>query len=441
MSTPCATPLARPSRGSVAVAAGGGALLLGILLGCGDASPAAGDREVASAAPSASAAPTVSASAVPTHDPGTVPSAPTPRPPRPSAPPLDPPTFTRMPASPASRADAAGVPGFLDDQRLMLIGDGVVNVIDLESGDAYAIRTGSAISAWATTRDPANVALLERTGRLTVWDATRGALVRSWARPAPSEPDYTAVALSRDGARIAVATDGLVVLDVASGEQRFQKDLPSPAFGMGFTGDVVGVTSNNTKVLAWIVESGAAAGSESFATGGTFGVAISPDARWAAGGAVDGHGLQVADLRGTGTLRQLVGDTTCDAHIAPAFSADSRHVYALGGSKWIKGFDTGTWAPYASYYAPAGRLIDAHADDLSRVLTRDAEGADPRVIELASHREVRLAGADREASFAMSSDGTRVVAHARAAVQVWNATDGALVYRVELKAPPAVAAP
>jgi hypothetical protein len=377
-------------------------------------SSAPGAASSAAAPLAAPAVPTVVAAPIVSHAPGSVPSA---APPRRStiegaSPPLDPPTFTRLPASPGKRSDVGGTADFTPAGQLLLTDTGVVHVIDPESGEGFSVRTGSPIVASAASG--ARLALLEATGRLTVWETTSGTLARTWKRPALTDADVPMVVLSRDGARVAVASTSIAVLDVATGASLLERTPDVPAFGLELSGAEVGYTVNNLVVHVAAVDGGAVLAEQGFETTATFAVAVSPDTRWGAGAAPAGHGLAVADLRAKGGVRQLVGDTTCDAHISPAFSADSRHVYARGGSKWIKGFETGTWRPYASYHARPDQEIVGHADDLSRVLVARA-GEPPRVVVVSNQREISL----REVPPTIESFGLSVSVLAEVVASPW----------------------
>ncbi len=408
-------------------------VLAALLLGaCSDPAPDERAEVAPSSAPAPSAAevPPVSAKPVVSHAPGTVVSAaPPPRPKVEGAPPpLDPPTFTRLAAAAGKRGDVKGAAGFLRDGSVMLTDTGVVHVIDPASGEGFTVRTGSPIAASAVVE--ARLALLETTGRLTVWDASSGALLRTWQRPEAADAGYPLVALSRDGARVAVAFGAIAVLDVPSGATLLERTPDVAPFALELSGPELGYTANNVLALVVAVEGGAAVAEQGFDTGATFGVAISPDTRWGAGAAPAGHGLQVADLRNKNGGRQLVGDTTCDAHISPMFSADSRHVYAVAGSKWVKGFETGSWKPYASYHARPDQQIVSFADDLSRVLVA-REGEAPRVVVVSNQREVALRDVPPKIeSFSLSPDGLRVLGRSEHGATVWQATDGAVLYTI-----------
>jgi WD40 repeat protein len=126
--------------------------------------------------------------------------------------------------------------------------------------------------------------------------------------------------------------------------------------------------------------------------------------------------------------RQLVTVNACEEHITPFFSSDGRRVFARGGTRWIKGFETGTWKPYASYHARAGEEVDTVADDLSRVaVTRG--GADPGVVTVETGAVVKLARPlPEQTSYVMSPDGLLVAGAMDGVARVWSAKTGAVLY-------------
>ena len=215
--------------------------------------------------------------------------------------------------------------------------------------------------------------------------------------------------------------------------------------------ELVATTEMNVRARAWSLSDGAERANVSFDTGATFSVAVSPDGRFAAGSAPAGHGLQAAAFSRPDEPRQLIGDTTCDAHIFPRFSADSTLLVARGGPRWVRAFETASFAPHATYRAPDGWVLVADADDLARVLVYDTLAKRLRIVVLSDRRQVELAepkrigapgapppkGAEAWAeaheswSFTFSSDGALLVGAGPEGITVWNAAEGRVTYRLE----------
>ncbi len=215
------------------------------------------------------------------------------------------------------------------------------------------------------------------------------------------------------------------------------------AFGAG--GKELVVSENSHEVEVFSADTGAKLpGGGEAQTGGTFGLSISLDGRWAAASAPDGHVLQVFDVH-TWSLRQLVAVASDREHVIPFFSPDSRLVFAQGGSRWVKGFEVGTSKPYASYHAVEGRAVGDCAADLSRVIvTADTDAAPaprasprpsqgPVVVTVGNATETPLERpfADADTYYHVSPDGALVAAAQAASVRVWSAKTGRVTFLLE----------
>jgi WD40 repeat protein len=191
------------------------------------------------------------------------------------------------------------------------------------------------------------------------------------------------------------------------------------------------VTGNNTQVAAFAIDGGAKLpGGGSGDTGGTFGIALSPDGRFAAASAPAGHGLQVFDVHAwSPRTLVVVPEGACKEHVSPVFSPNGRFVFAWGGSRWVKGFEAGSWKPYASYHAPPGREVVAAAADLSRVVVTREDGRDAMLVNVGNGAETKLERAFAEsATYAISDDGQHVAGTAGNVVRVWSAKTGRIEY-------------
>lgn len=413
-------------------------LLAAQLLGCpsNPGAPAASSTASAAAAASPSpvtmgdAAPAPSTSAAVVHEPGSLPPLPSSHPgpsAHPTEPPGAPPLFSRL-AVPAKSRKAEQTPrsaGFVGrGATLAITFDRGVDFIDPQKGTGFSLTTHARVTLQAMSADESLVAVADDTGRTTLWDTRKGSLRRAW--PAAGET----MVLAADGAKLAMAGPALVVWDTATGAEALRVEDTS-AFGMAFgaNGKELVATTNNIVVAAYDLKTGAKLSEGGAQTGGTFGIDVSPDGRWAAASAPDGHGMQVFDVHAWGP-RQLVVIEACSEHIFPRFSRSGRFIFAFAGSLWVKGFEAGTWKPYASYRAPAGRELASAADDLSRVVVTREQRA-PVVVTVETKAETKLDGAFEEpASYEISADGLFVAAALSGAARVWSTKTGRLVYEV-----------
>jgi WD40 repeat protein len=392
------------------------------------APPAATAEPVRSAAPSAS--PPSSASAARpaiTHEPGTLP-APAPKKESAGSAKVPPtaakiaPARSRKVGAPVSRVAFPGKGG-----RAALLREAGLDVIDLAGGGGFSLRHGGA-DAIAVSADEKRIALAGG-GQISLWDYATGALLHAFPE------DAGQIAFSPDGARLAIAGEGLLaVREVATGKELMRQKIDENAFGLSFGagGKELVITAMNTMVAVFAADTGARGpGGGGAETGATFGIGLSPDGQWAAASAPSGHGMQVFAVHGWGP-RTLVTlpDGSCQEHIFVEFSADGRHLYAHGGSRWVKGFDVGAgFKPYGSYHAPKGRSVRANAGDLSRVVTSKEDDTDATLITVSSGAETKLerpfAGS---ASYALSEDGLRLAGWAGGEVRVWSAKSGKVEY-------------
>lgn len=302
-----------------------------------------------------------------------------------------------------------------------------IDFIDPQKGTGFSITIGAEVSLIAMSSDGSRLALADGAERITLWDTGAGKLLHTWKVAA------TDMILSADGSKLAAATaTKLLAWDAASFAEVFAIEPEAPVFGLAFTAGAkeIVATSNNVSVLAYDLATRKQLGGGGAETGGTFGIALSPDGRWAAASAPAGHGMQVFDVRSWGP-RQLVVIEDCKEHVFPRFASNGRFVFAHGGSRWVKGFEAGSWKPYASYHAPPDREVASAADDLSRVVVT-GEGKPPAVVVVESKAETRLERpfGGGEASYSISGDGQFVAAASGGEARIWAAKTGRIVYEV-----------
>lgn len=152
------------------------------------------------------------------------------------------------------RHDASITMLALSSRGLVVTGstDGVAKVRDLVTGRTTVpeLRQGAAVVGGGFWPDGRTVAVLALDGRLRLWDAADGRLVREIAGP-----DRIADAsFSRDSAAVATIDEGgaLRVTDVATGTHHFAAELPGPGAQVLFsrTADVLAAVSGG-EVRAW----------------------------------------------------------------------------------------------------------------------------------------------------------------------------------------------
>jgi hypothetical protein len=119
----------------------------------------------------------------------------------------------------------------------------------------------------------------------------------------------------------------------------------------------------------------------------------------------------------------------CQHHIGPSFSPDGRIVLAESLGRWVKGFEVGSWRPYASYHAPPGRALASAAADLTRVVVTRADGSAPAVVTVANETEVALERPfAEESTYTISPDGLHVAGVSKGAMRLWSAKTGRIEY-------------
>lgn len=342
---------------------------------------------------------------------------------------------------------------YVGRSAVALVDGAKLHWISIEDGSGFTLDAGAPVASFEVTSDGSVLAVVDSLGRLGVWDSRSArSLLEANVKPAESG-DATLLGLSRSGSHLVAVGAELVLFDLRERAERWRTAAPPGCGDVAVGDELVAVTSMNLRAQAWSLRDGAERAELAFDTGATFQVAVSPDARFAAGSAPAGHGLQAASFARPDELRQLIGDTTCDAHVFPRFSADSKLLVARGGSRWVRAFEAASFAPHATYRAPDGWVLVADADDLSRVLVYDNLAKRLRIVALADRRQVELSAPTRpeapsapptedaasvpwaEAheswSFSFSSDGALLVGASPHGVTVWRSADGKVSYRLE----------
>lgn len=403
--------------------------------GSGTPSTGASAPQQSSAAPSAVPSAEPSAAPAVTHEPGTVPPAATHHPSEPPKEPLPPPVRTRLPAQKSRKSPSLSVRGFPAKGPLLeLASREAILFIDVTTGAGYSINEAE-VEYLAFSPDDSRLAIAGN-GRVTLWDTAKGTLLHTF-------PGATsALSFSHDGKRLAVGRElppdngGLVIYDVEKGTELKQIKGYSMPFQIELSksGKEVAVQFLNISVEVYSTETGTKIGNGGGAeTGGTFSFIISPDGRYAAASAPGGHGMVASEISGW-SPRTLITVDDCKEHIWPFFSKSGTLLFGKGGNKFIKGFETATWKPYASYHAPAGRWVVSSANDLSKVVVTQAETMSRAVVvTVETGAEVPLERAfvgtsEMTPSYEISPDGKYVVGSGGDSLLVWSAKTGKVEY-------------
>jgi WD40 repeat protein len=297
-------------------------------------------------------------------------------------------------------------------------------VVDVAKGAGFMITTHAEPQSFALSGDESSLAVSDGSGRVTLWDTRKGALLRSF--PLGGDP----VALSPDGSTLVAGGQSLLAWDTRAGTELLHlPDTQAYDFGFADGGQEI-VTASSTQVVTYDRSGKVKPGGGGAETGGTFATIVSPNGRFAASSAPDGHGLQVFEVHSWGP-RQLVVIDACEEHVWPHFSQNGRLVFAKGGPRWVKGFEVGSFKPYASYHATGGRELAAFADDLTRVVVTRA-GVDAAVVVVETKAEIKLEKAfGEEAGYSFSGDGRFIAGSAGKTVRVWDAKTAKVIHEIQ----------
>lgn len=360
------------------------------------------------------------------HEPGTVHSAVVVIPHDP--PPPAEPTFERFPTPAQVRKTPGALSGVSylgDGSSVAFLFDKGALVVDLPTGTGYLMTTHVGIASMELSDDKSLLAVRDTSDRLLLWEMPAGKLRRTW------KGIVSPVAFSRDAKRIAAADKAIAVWDTATGAESFRSEPTEGSVGalvFGKADKELVVMVNWYEVMVYDLERNVKIGGGTAETGATFAITLSPDGRWAAASSPAGHGLEVFDVHDW-KPRKLVESASCQEHIFPSFDASSTHVFAQGGDRFVKGFVTGSFAPWASFHAVGGSALASAAADLSRVvITRG--GKDPAVVTVETKTEKKLDKPfGQDVGYSISPDGRFVSAIENEKVaQVWDAKTGRVIF-------------
>lgn len=236
---------------------------------------------------------------------------------------------------------------------------------------------------------------------------------RAGGAPAPAGyASYmtTMGALSTDGSVMVVSTDRARIIEVATGATRCEGPADYAAFDLRFVDNdsaVVLVTSGHyTRIDAKtckVLDDGTSS------TGGTFVTLSSPDGKWVASSADDGHALELNATMPFKTKAVLAHAKDCQEHIGAWFSHDGSVLLSSGGFVWVKTFEVPSMKPIADY------RLDPHGTYDSVDLTDDGKHAVIRsgeklsVIDLATKKQL-CSFEEKGVSWIASSPDSKLIA-------------------------------
>lgn len=203
----------------------------------------------------------------------------------------------------------------------------------------------------------------DKANKVRVWDSNLGKLLADVVDVPPEE--IHDVVFSDDGTLLAMASTYAVIWDIDKKKKRCAT-TETTMHQIAFTRDQLSlVTTGVGNHARWDTTTCAEKATGSAATGGTFGSWASPDGKYAAAAAEDGHGLYLYEAKSFQEIERLAKSDGCMDHIGPLrFSRDGEILLASGSFKWFRSFRMDSKKTIASYTIP-------HADEVDMMLMFD----------------------------------------------------------------------
>lgn len=382
-------------------------------------------------APSASALPAIAPSA-----PSAAVSAPSPEASTSAAPSASPHTSAsvEVPVTPTPNVarpnDREGpvVVAWRPNGRAFAVGLGKkVSIVPIANGEARALPDRKTpVQALVFSVKGDRLAAVEEGGDVHVWDPSSGKLIADLSGGPPGE--VTSIAFSDDGAKLAVASSAVAIWDVGRKKKLCALE-ESWGFQMAFTRDLGSlVTTGNGQSARWDAATCAKKATGFASTGGTFGSWVSPDGKYVAAAAPDGHGLELFDARGFQGVEKLAKSFGCKDHVGPArFSRDGEILLVSGTYQWFRSFRVDSRKTIASYDVPRAEEVSSIVffDDGERLLVvRGDKGELVSATSKVVAYTLELKGAT---TFDISWDNHFLLGAGAGAAHVWDAATGKLV--------------
>lgn len=340
-----------------------------------------------------------------------------------------PPTPTPNVALP-NETEGPGVVAFRPNGRAFAAGLGnKVSIVPIAGGAPVALADHTkAVRALVFSIKGDRLATVDDGGGVRVWDPSSGKLIAELPS-APSGEVYS-IAFSDDGRRLAAASGVATIWDVdkkkivCSTEEGWM-------FQLAFTRDMGSlVTTGNGEMVKWDAGTCKRKTDNRAQTGGTFGSWVSPDGKYVAASAPDGHGLSLYDaaagFKGLGVLAKSFG---CEDHVGPvAFSRDGEVLLATGSYRWFRSIRLDSMKTIATYDVPKS---DAPVDEL--VMFGDGQrlflvrGDKGEMVSASSKSVVFTFDRKGARTFDISWDMKFILGAGGGSAYVWDAGSGALV--------------
>lgn len=379
--------------------------------------PAAASATVASAsssvasAPSAPAAPIVSASASPHTSASVV------------APPLAPPNAVDS----SENADSVMIAWRPNGKAFAAAVGKTLALIPVDGSKPIPVESlGGNVNTLVFSIKGDRLATNDATNKVRVWDPNSGKLIADLPDVPPGE--IRDLVFSDDGKLLSAASTFAVIWEIDKKKKRCATE-ETTMYQIAFTRDQLSlVTTGVGNHARWDSTTCAQKASGSASTGGTFGSWASPDGKYTAAAAEDGHGLYLYEAKGFQEIERLAKSDGCQDHIGPVrFSRDGEILLAAGSFKWFRSFRLDSKKTIAAYQIPRSDEVDLALmfDDGERLLLiRKNKG---ELISAADKKLVLTMDLKEATTFEVSWDRRYLLGANTKEAFVWDTGTGKLV--------------
>lgn len=266
----------------------------------------------------------------------------------------------------------------------------------------------------------------DATNDVRVWDANAGKVIADVPDVPPGE--INDIVFSDDGKLLSAASSYAVIWDIDKKKKRCAT-TEMTMHQIAFTRDQLSlVTTGVGNHARWDAATCAEKASGSAATGGTFGSWASPDGKYAAAAAEDGHGLYLYEAKAFQEIERLAKSDGCTDHVGPVhFTRDGEILLASGSFKWFRSFRMDSKKTIASYTIPQPdelNFVIMFEDGERLLLGRKDKGELVSAVDKKIVLTIDLKGAT---SFDVSWDRRYLLGANSTEAFVWDTSTGKLV--------------